>query len=140
MNTLWPARLKPTEQRIDYSDEDTKGLRLRTSPGGMAWSVVHRAPGGTMTARFTLGTYPEVSLAGARKTAANPRAEIHAGRDPAGTRREQRNAPSFGMVAAEYLDPTPSTNPLYTKTSGSSAKICLRTGATGRFTAMIMTK
>lgn len=74
--------------RVEYADEITKGLHLRIGNGGRkSWSVVYRVGG--RKARMTLGTFPALSLAGARTAALAVIAKAQAGDDPVAERREK---------------------------------------------------
>jgi len=93
----------PERGQVDYWDERTRGLGLRVSQGGKrAWTVFYRI-GGRMR-RLTLGPYPSLSLADARRLAATSLGEVHHGNDPATAKREARAAETFGELAALYLE------------------------------------
>jgi len=95
--------IKPPETgRVDYYDADTGGkLVLRIGPTGVkAWSVVFRVAGGggisktgrelrDKQRRFSLGTYPMLSLGEARTRAAEVTADADKGIDP---RAEKQSA------------------------------------------------
>ncbi len=93
----------PDRGQMDYWDERTPGLGLRISQGGKrAWTVFYRI-GGRMR-RLTLGPYPSLSLADARRMAASSLREVHHGNDPATAKREARAAETFGQLAELYLE------------------------------------
>ena len=74
--------------RVEYADEITKGLHLRIGNGAhKSWSVIYRVGG--RKARMTLGTFPALSLAGARIAALAVIAKAQAGDDPIAERREK---------------------------------------------------
>src|SRR4051812_45235631 len=61
-------KLKPGPARRDYFDAATRGLGIRVSPSGTkTWFVMRRVRG--RMSRYTLGRYPEMSLATARMAA-----------------------------------------------------------------------
>ncbi len=93
----------PERGQKDYWDERTPGLGLRVSQGGKrAWTVLYRI-GGRMR-RLTLGPYPSLSLADARRMAATSLREVHHGNDPATAKQEARAADTFGELAELYLE------------------------------------
>jgi integrase len=93
----------PEHGQVDYWDERTHGLGLRVSQGGKrAWTVFYRI-GGRMR-RLTLGPYPSLSLADARRLAATSLGEVHHGKDPATAKREARAAETFEELAELYLE------------------------------------
>ncbi len=99
---------KAAARSKDYKLHDTKGLYLFvTSRGSKLWRFDYRIHGKRRTA--SLGRYPEVGLADARRSLEDMRVVLSAGRDPVDDRvqREQTAAAevsnTFGSVADEYL-------------------------------------
>ncbi len=93
----------PKVGQVDYWDARTPGLSLRVSQGGRkAWTVFFRFHG--RMRRLTLGTYPILSLADARRLAATALREAQHGTDPATAKQEARSADNFGELAQLYLD------------------------------------
>jgi integrase len=91
-----------------YRVADGDGLCMEVTPAGAKhWRYRFRI-GGKAT-MVTVGTYPEVSLAEARREHAELRAEVQAGRNPAVTRRTERAALAHGLgdLVAEYLERNP---------------------------------
>ena len=77
------ANVKATS-RTDYFDEDTTGLALRvTEQGSKSWTYNYTL--GDKRVRMTMGTYPAISLAGARTKALEARDAVEAGTDPRST-------------------------------------------------------
>ena len=71
--------LSPSEKTYRRSDE--KGLYIEVRPNGSKlWFLKYRVNG--KEKRLGLGSYPDVSLADARKARDAARIEVHAGRDP----------------------------------------------------------
>ncbi len=67
--------------RMEYFDEDTTGLALRvTEQGSKSWTYNYTL--GDKRVRMTLGSYPTISLAGARTKAIEARTALEAGTDP----------------------------------------------------------
>ncbi len=98
---------KPRER--DYKLADAGGLYLLvTSAGGKLWRVKYRLDG--VERKLSLGKYPAVSLADARKARDDARAGAGKGDDPAASKRRRRAAAklsaatTFGGVAQEYIE------------------------------------
>lgn len=72
----------PSSGRLQISDANTKGLRLRiTSTGTRTWAVSGRIKGGK-TIWHTLGEFPAVSVDDARLRAGKAREQLRQGIDP----------------------------------------------------------
>jgi integrase len=93
LNDAFLETLKPPQRgRIELRDTRVRGLVLRmTSTGVAAWSVRALLRDGRHT-RVTLGAYPALSLAEARKVALDALARIHKGADPVAEKRAARAA------------------------------------------------
>ena len=90
--------------QVDYFDEITKGLALRVSPGGAkAWSLIYTRPADGRRARLKVGTYPEMSLAEARRAARETRARIGEGVDPAAEKAAEAAAMRVRDLVESYL-------------------------------------
>jgi hypothetical protein len=53
--------------------------------------------------RYTIGRYPNLSLAEARDKARDARNQVAHGVDPSGVKTETRQAETFGELAAQYV-------------------------------------
>lgn len=108
MTDRWLERLKPPaagEDRAEYFDENVHGLGLRASATGhKSWFLMYRTKGDPKVRRLTLGTTLTMSLADARTEARAALVRAAAGDDPAGEKREDRDAPTFGAIAKQYLE------------------------------------
>ncbi len=94
----------PTSGRIEYWDEDLKGLGIRVAPSGRkTWVLMYRARGDKRLRRATLGTYPILTLADARDQARSDLSAAAKGRDPASERKAERAAETFGELAEDYM-------------------------------------
>ncbi len=107
--------LKPaTTGRYERYDDVVPGLGIRVSAKSKVWVLYYRVrlpdasggfTSGKLKKRWTLGPYPALSLAEARKKAQRA---LHAlttkGIDPAVGKREARNAETFGELAADYIE------------------------------------
>jgi integrase len=92
--------LKPHDRAYYVSLNDPKypGLEIRVAPDGRkSWSKRYRTKGGRQR-RWTLGTYPTVSLTKAHEKATD------AGEDPQAAKEEQRGAMTFGTFANVYIE------------------------------------
>ena len=93
----------PASGQIDYFDTHPPGVGLRVAVSGRkTWFVMYRAHG--RLRRFTLGTYPTLSLADARKQALDARHAVVQGEDPATQKQQLLKAPRVSELAREYLD------------------------------------
>lgn len=89
--------LKSESVRKDHYDAIQRGLGLRVAPSGLkSWFVMRRV-NGRMT-RTTLGRYPEVPLADARKKAEAVLEEIAKGNSP-----KKAKVPTFATVLDDWL-------------------------------------
>ena len=103
LTPLYVQKAKP--QAVPYMTWDTlqRGLALRIEPSGYrAFKVVYRHH--NCPRWFHLGAADAVSLADARKFAAEIMLEVIRGKDPAAERKAQRTAGTFEELAARYLD------------------------------------
>lgn len=94
---------RPASGQVDYWDASLSGFGLRVSAAGRkSWIVMYRHGG--VKRRMTIGTYPTLMLADARKKAEdNLRAAAH-GADPAAVKKAGRKAETFKELAAAYLE------------------------------------
>jgi integrase len=109
LTDLFVERVKPPAHgRAEYFDASFPGLALRiTDKGAKSWSVFYRLHG--RLRRFTIGNYPALKPADARREAQTALDRVRAGADPAEekkARREQRSpeTETFGAVLDDYLE------------------------------------
>ena len=109
LTDLFVERVKPPPRgRVEYFDAAFPGLALRvTENGGKSWCAFYRFHG--RLRRFTIGAYPAIKPAQARRDAAAALDKVRQGIDPAEekrTRRDQRTpeTETFGAVARDYLE------------------------------------
>jgi integrase len=104
----------PQRGRIEYFDAAFPGLALRvTDKGSKSWSLFYRFSG--RLRRFTIGTYPAIKPAQARREAITALERVRQGVDPAEEKRTRRRALSpevetFGVLAQDYLERHVKTN------------------------------
>jgi integrase len=91
INDAWLRGLKPPQRdRLEVWDTRMVGLVLRLTPAGAAsWSLRARTHDGKRT-RSTLGTWPALGIAEARRRALAQLAAIHGGADPVAEKRTAR--------------------------------------------------
>ena len=90
-------KLKPRDARYDVFDAALRGFGIRVSPAGAkSWFAMRRV-NGRMT-RETLGRYPDIGLADARKQAADALTAMGNGVGP-----KELHAPLFRDVVDEWL-------------------------------------
>ena len=95
--------LKPTDNRVDYFDMNLPGFFIRVTPNGVkTYGVMYRHAGRKI--RYTIGTTDQWTLADARDKGAEAIRDAAKGVNAAAKKKEQRQASSFGEVAAEYLE------------------------------------
>lgn len=96
----------PAKGQEEVWDGTVPGLGLRISAGGAkAWVLVYRIHG--RARRFTIGRWPVISLADARKAARQALRLVDLGRDPAEMRaasRERNQRDTFAAVVAEFIE------------------------------------
>jgi integrase len=89
--------LKPESVRRDHYDAVQRGLGLRVAPSGLkSWFVMRRV--NSRMTRTTLGRYPEVPLADARKKAEAVLEQIAKGHSP-----KKAKVPAFAAVLDDWL-------------------------------------
>src|SRR4051794_22084693 len=103
LTDLFVERVKPARRRIEYFDAAYPALALRvTEKGAKSWCVFYRFHG--RLRRFTIGAYPALKPAQARREASAALDLVRQGVDPAEeklARRSQRSPEdeTFGAAA-----------------------------------------
>ena len=101
--------LRSLHKRIEIRDAEVRNLILRVTPAGAkSWSVQFRVKGRTKTQRQTLGPFPDVPIADARRRARSIICIAAEGRDPIAEARAEaaavtRNALTFAHLLDEYI-------------------------------------
>ena len=99
--------MKPTAARREISDGGSGLYLIVQSSGHRSWALRYRANG--RPTKLTLGRWPEISLAGARKLAADALHERERGNDPvakkeaAKIKAAEAKADTLAAVCASYL-------------------------------------
>ena len=98
----------PAKGRLEIGDQKSIGLALRiTANGSRSWCFQFRDPKSRRTTRATIGLYPTVPLAEARRKADTLRRLVAGGDNPITQKRSERDAAltrTFGALAERYLD------------------------------------
>jgi integrase len=99
--------LRPAEVRREIPDG--RGLYLVVQPSGVkSWAVRYRSGG--KPRKLTLGTFPAISLADARRKAADALATVARGNDPAAQKRDaaiaaaEKDGDTFAALAQQFID------------------------------------
>ena len=127
------ARVPPGKPQIVLWDSLVTGLGLRCLPSGAkTWIFAYRAAGGGRRAnsqRLRVGSWPEVSLEIARRSARGHAGAVAHGRDPATDRREERrrDKATLRLVLGAYEHSLKQRRLVNVKTTMSS----LRRGLSG---------
>ena len=99
------SALKGDDKRREIPDGGLSGLFLVIQPSGSkSWAVRYRA--GPRTRKLTLGSYPTIMLADARRLAREALMAVTEGRDPAsekGSRREHHERNTVQTLVEEFL-------------------------------------
>ena len=102
------AVAKPKAGRVEITDARSAGLTFRvTDQNARTFSFRFRCPTSGRVQRYTLGDYPDLSLAKARQKADELRGQVADGINPVEARKRERGTratKSFGAVAARYLE------------------------------------
>ena len=109
LTDLFVERVKPPAQgRVEYFDATFGSLALRvTETGHKSWSLYYRMSG--RQRRFTIGAYPAIKPAQARREASAALERVRQGSDPTEEKRRRRlmaapEADTFAAVLQDYLD------------------------------------
>jgi integrase len=94
----------PKGNRIAY-DSDVPGFGCRvTAAGARAFILNYRRKADGTERRYTIGTFPAWSVAGAREEARRLRREVDSGRDPLGEHESERAAPTVSNLTSRFLE------------------------------------
>src|SRR4051812_29553224 len=91
------------QRQCDHWDETMRGFGVRVSYGGKRVFVVRYRVAGRLR-RLTLGPYPDLSLADARRQARLVLGDVARGSDPAEEKQIQRDGLRFSDLAKAFLE------------------------------------
>lgn len=92
-----------SERQHDYWDDALRGFGVRVSYGGRRAFVLRYRVNARLR-RLTIGPYPDLSLADARRKAREVLGDVARGDDPAEDKQERRDAETFRGLAKAYLE------------------------------------
>ncbi len=93
----------PDKGQVDHWDTGLSGFGIRVSQGGRkSWVVMYRV--GRRKRRLTLGSYPPMTLAEARKDAKAALVVAQKGGDPAHEKKVARMAETFSQLTKSYIE------------------------------------
>ena len=93
--------LKPKGQVYRVPDAEVRGLQIQVTPGGvLSWVLRYRVHGREKT--HTLGRWPELTVALARKEALSLLAGIATGENPSATRKAERKAETVAELVTRF--------------------------------------
>jgi integrase len=97
-------RLRPVADapQTEYRDENSPGLSLIVGKKRKSWSLTYTTIEGKRR-RISLGLYPEVSLANARRKAEDTRTAVRQNSDPQAAKRAYKSSKTVEEVADDYL-------------------------------------
>jgi integrase len=103
LTDLQIKKLAPPKARREVPDGKVSGLYLVVQPtGAKSWAVRYRADG--KPRKLTLGAYPAVDLATARRRAQEAVGEIAGGKDPARAKKAAREAHRAEKSTADRVE------------------------------------
>src|SRR5262249_57729481 len=103
LTTLTVTKLRPTAKPYLVWDTYQRGLALQMQPSGYrSFKLIYRSH--NRPRWYHIGAADSISLADARKLAAELMLEVIRGKDPAGERRAARGAGTFSEVASRYVE------------------------------------
>jgi integrase len=103
MPSFNPATLNVQGKRKSFAVPGVSSLYLRVSETGTkTWLLKYKV--GTVQRKYTIGRFPELPLATAKKEALRIRGTVSLGRDPQAERKEDRKAMTVKAIAAMYLE------------------------------------
>ena len=95
---------KSATPRTDYRVRGSKNLQLRvTARGSKTWALAYRSPLTGKWSKAAIGTYPAMSLAGAKERAQELAVAIRKGVDPVHDKRRQALLESFEDLSKHYM-------------------------------------
>lgn len=97
------ANLKPLGKRLELQDEGTRGLALRLNVSGKK-SFIYRYRFNDKVKRYTIGSYPEISLAQARDKSKEITFNLSQGIDPLVEKRKNKDQFKGEITFAELSD------------------------------------
>ena len=100
------ARPEPDQERLELRDTKVRGLELRIGqrPGSKSWALIYTRQSDGRVRRVTIGPYPEIGLAEARRRALGLKVQVETGDDPATGVQVEKSAPTFKILSDEWIE------------------------------------
>ena len=99
------AKAEEGQHRLELRDKKIRGLELRVGKGGSkTWALLYTRRTDSRVRRVTIGPYPEVGLAEARRRALGLKVQVESGEDPASGIQEEKEAPTFKELSDDWLE------------------------------------
>ena len=99
------AKPSAGQDRLELRDTKIRGLELRVGKkeGSKTWALLYTRQTDSRVRRVTIGPYPEIGLAEARRRALGLKVNIETGADPATGIQESNAAPTFKELSDEWI-------------------------------------
>ena len=98
------AKPEEGQERLELRDKKIRGLELRVGKGGgKSWALLYTRRTDSRVRRVTIGPYPEVGLAEARRRALGLKVQVESGEDPASGIQEEKETPTFKELSDDWL-------------------------------------
>jgi integrase len=100
------ARPKPDQERLELRDTKVRGLELRVGhkPSSKSWALIYTRQTDGRVRRVTIGPYPQIGLAEARRRALGLKVQVETGDDPATGVQVDKAAPTFHQLSDEWIE------------------------------------
>ena len=100
------AKPEAGKDRLEIRDTKIRGLELRIGQkeGSKSWSLLYTRQTDSRVRRVTIGSYPEIGLAEARKKALGLKVQVEGGADPANGVQEHKAAPTFQELSHDWVE------------------------------------
>ena len=109
------AKSRPGQERLELRDTKVRGLELRVGlkTGSKSWALVYTRLSDGRVRRVTIGPYPELGLADARRLALGLKLQVETGDDPATGVQSAKSAPTFQELSDDWIERhgTPNKSP-----------------------------
>jgi integrase len=99
------AKPSAGQERLELRDTKVRGLELRVGKkeGAKTWALVYTRQSDGRVRRATIGPFPEIGLAEARRRALGLKVNVESGADPATGIQESNAAPTFRSLSDEWI-------------------------------------
>lgn len=99
------AKPEAGQRRLELRDLKIRGLELRIGQNGArSWALLYTRRTDGRVRRVTIGPYPEIGLAEARRRALGLKVMVEDGADPAAGIQDEKAAPTFKELSEDWLE------------------------------------